>query len=132
MHASRTPRIQLCLLFVPLLRGVLTAIVLFDHAFVCSCVSLSGNNCIFFEARKRKDLYMWVSKAPNGPSAKFQVQNIHTMAEVKLTGQFPLQPTRSMHNGTALTGRRQQPLRSRRFVLASLHCSLCSRWSICL
>jgi ribosome biogenesis protein BRX1 len=44
------------------------------------------NNTIFFEARKKKDLYMWVSRCPNGPSAKFLVQNIHTMAEVKLTG----------------------------------------------
>lgn len=50
------------------------------------CEMKNCNNCIFFEARKRKDLYMWVAKAPNGPSAKFQVQNIHTMAEVKLTG----------------------------------------------
>ena len=50
------------------------------------CEMKNANNCIFLEARKRKDLYMWVSKAPNGPSAKFQVQNIHTMAEVKLTG----------------------------------------------
>jgi len=41
---------------------------------------------VFFEARKRKDLYLWLSRAPNGPSAKFHVQNIHTMAEVKLTG----------------------------------------------
>ena len=39
------------------------------------CEMKNCNNCIFFEARKRKDLYMWVSKAPNGPSAKFQVQN---------------------------------------------------------
>lgn len=50
------------------------------------CEMKNCNNCIFFEARKRKDLYMWVAKAPNGPSVKFQVQNIHTMAEVKLTG----------------------------------------------
>lgn len=39
------------------------------------CEMKNCNNCIFFEARKRKDLYMWISKAPNGPSAKFQVQN---------------------------------------------------------
>ncbi len=26
------------------------------------------------------------SKTPNGPSAKFQVQNIHTMDELKMTG----------------------------------------------
>lgn len=33
------------------------------------------NNCIFFECRKQQDLYMWVSKTPNGPSAKFLVLN---------------------------------------------------------
>ncbi|KAF9359334.1 Ribosome biogenesis protein brx1 [Mortierella sp. NVP85] len=44
------------------------------------------NNCIFFEVRKRQDLYMWLSKTPNGPSMKFHIQNIHTMEELKMTG----------------------------------------------
>ncbi|KAJ3085628.1 Ribosome biogenesis protein brx1 [Quaeritorhiza haematococci] len=44
------------------------------------------NNCIFFEVRKHKDLYMWLSKTPNGPSIKFHVQNIHTMDELRMTG----------------------------------------------
>jgi hypothetical protein len=46
----------------------------------------SCNNCVFFEARKRQDLYMWVSKTPSGPSVKFLVQNVHTMDELRLTG----------------------------------------------
>jgi len=50
------------------------------------CEMKNCNNCVLFEARKRKDLYMWVSRTPNGPSAKFHVQNVHTMAELKLTG----------------------------------------------
>jgi len=29
---------------------------------------------------------MWLSKSPNGPAFKFSVQNIHTMDELKLTG----------------------------------------------
>lgn len=29
---------------------------------------------------------MWASKTPNGPSAKFHVENIHTMDELKMTG----------------------------------------------
>jgi ribosome biogenesis protein BRX1 len=34
------------------------------------------NNVLFFEARKRgQDLYMWMSKAPNGPSMKLHLQN---------------------------------------------------------
>ncbi|KAF9975927.1 Ribosome biogenesis protein brx1 [Actinomortierella ambigua] len=44
------------------------------------------NNCIFFEVRKRQDLYMWIAKTPNGPSMKFHIQNIHTMEELKMTG----------------------------------------------
>ncbi len=34
----------------------------------------------------RKDLFLWASNVSRGPSAKFQVENIHTMAELKLTG----------------------------------------------
>ena len=33
------------------------------------------NNVMFFEARKGKDLYIWMSKAPNGPTVKFHMQN---------------------------------------------------------
>ena len=33
------------------------------------------NNILFFEARKRQDLYVWMSKAPNGPCVKLHVQN---------------------------------------------------------
>ncbi|RKP38873.1 Brix-domain-containing protein [Dimargaris cristalligena] len=44
------------------------------------------NNAMYFEARRHTDLYMWISKTPNGPSAKFQVQNIHTMDELRLPG----------------------------------------------
>lgn len=42
--------------------------------------------CIYFENRKRSDLYMWLSNIPNGPSARFLVHNVHTMAELRLTG----------------------------------------------
>ncbi|KAF7721354.1 Ribosome bioproteinsis protein brx1 [Apophysomyces ossiformis] len=44
------------------------------------------NNAIFFEVRKRQDLYLWMSKTPNGPSVKFHCQNLHTMDELKMTG----------------------------------------------
>ncbi|KDN38505.1 Brix-domain-containing protein [Tilletiaria anomala UBC 951] len=44
------------------------------------------NNTLYFEARKHTDLYLWMSKTPNGPSVKLQVQNIHTMDELKMTG----------------------------------------------
>lgn len=44
------------------------------------------NNIIYFEARKHQDLYLWMSKAPNGPTAKFHIQNIHTMDELNFNG----------------------------------------------
>lgn len=50
------------------------------------CELKNCNNVIFFEARKREDLYLWVGRVPSGPSMKFQVLNIHTTEEVKLAG----------------------------------------------
>ena len=44
------------------------------------------NNTLYLEARRHEDLYMWVAKTPNGPSIKLHVQNIHTMDELKMTG----------------------------------------------
>lgn len=44
------------------------------------------NNVLFFEARKAKDLYLWMSKAPNGPTVKMHMQNLHTMEELNFTG----------------------------------------------
>lgn len=44
------------------------------------------NSTLFFECRKRQDLYLWASKTPHGPSAKFLVTNVHTMDELRMTG----------------------------------------------
>ncbi|KAL7787085.1 Brix domain-containing protein [Trichoderma ceciliae] len=44
------------------------------------------NNVLFFEARKGKDLYVWMSKVPNGPTVKLHLQNLHTMEELHFTG----------------------------------------------
>ncbi|XP_052090529.1 ribosome biogenesis protein BRX1 homolog [Mytilus californianus] len=59
-----------------------------DQLFVVNeiCEMKNCNKCIFFEAKKRKDLYMWIANAPRGPSAKFLVENVHTMLELKMTG----------------------------------------------
>ena len=46
----------------------------------------SCNNVIFLEGRKHTDLYLWVGRLPSAGSVKFLVQNVHTMAEVKMTG----------------------------------------------
>ncbi|KAM4707449.1 ribosome biogenesis protein BRX1 homolog [Discoglossus pictus] len=59
-----------------------------DKLFVINevCEMKNCNKCVYFEAKKKQDLYMWVSNSPQGPSAKFLVQNIHTLAELKMTG----------------------------------------------
>ncbi len=44
------------------------------------------SSAVFFESRKRKDLYLWLAKTPAGPSVKFHVTNVHTMEELKLAG----------------------------------------------
>ncbi len=46
----------------------------------------SCNNTLYFEARRHEDLYLWAAKTPNGPSIKLHVQNVHTMDELKMTG----------------------------------------------
>lgn len=46
-------------------------------------------NCdctMMLECRKKSDVYLWLAKTPGGPSAKFQMSNIHTMDELNLTG----------------------------------------------
>jgi len=50
------------------------------------CDLKSCNGCLFFEVRKKKDLYLWAARTPNGPSLKFLVSNVHTMDELRLTG----------------------------------------------
>lgn len=59
-----------------------------DKLFVVNevCELKNCNKCVFFEMRKGRDLFMWFSCTPHGPSAKFFVENVHTMDELKLTG----------------------------------------------
>ncbi|XP_022807875.1 ribosome biogenesis protein BRX1 homolog [Stylophora pistillata] len=59
-----------------------------DKLFIVNEVCEMKNcfKCVFFEMRKGQDLYMWFSCTPQGPSAKFLVENVHTMDELKLTG----------------------------------------------
>lgn len=63
-----------------------------NHLNVISeiCELRGAKSCIFFEVRKRTDLYIWISLIPSGPTVKFQVFNIHTMEELQLTGNFML------------------------------------------
>lgn len=44
------------------------------------------NKAMYFEGRHKKDLFMWLSNLSEGPSAKFYLENINTMGELKLTG----------------------------------------------
>lgn len=55
-----------------------------DIAEMRSCSSV-----LFLECRKRMDAYLWVGRAgpsATGPSVKFEVSNVHTMDELRLTG----------------------------------------------
>jgi len=53
-----------------------------DIAEIRGCTSV-----LFLECRKRQDSYLWLSRTrSNGPSARFLVENIHTMDELRLTG----------------------------------------------
>jgi len=50
------------------------------------CEMRNCQKCLYFENRKKKDLYLWIACIPRGPSAKFLVCNVHTMLELKMTG----------------------------------------------
>jgi ribosome biogenesis protein BRX1 len=50
------------------------------------CELKSCNNAVFFESRRKQDLYMWLGRVPSGPTIKFQVLNIHTTDEMRLAG----------------------------------------------
>lgn len=53
-----------------------------------TCYERSCNQFLYFESRAHKeaDMYMWLSKSPNGPAFKFSVSGIKTADELKLTG----------------------------------------------
>ena len=61
------------------------------------------NNVLFFEARKGKDLYIWMSKAPNGPTVKFHLQNCTHQASPAETFALPdlTQSLPSFHHPSA-------------------------------
>lgn len=44
------------------------------------------SKCIYLEMHKKQDAFVWLSAQPHGPSVKFLVENVHTMEELKLTG----------------------------------------------
>ncbi|XP_067003290.2 ribosome biogenesis protein BRX1 homolog [Anabrus simplex] len=59
-----------------------------ENLFVVNeiCEMKNCNKCVLFEGRLKRDLYMWISNVPKGPSAKFLVENVYTMGELKLNG----------------------------------------------
>jgi ribosome biogenesis protein BRX1 len=50
------------------------------------CELKSCNNTIYFESRKGQYVYMYVACPPMGPTIKFQVLNVHTLGELRITG----------------------------------------------
>lgn len=61
------------------------------------------NNVLFFEARKGKDLYMWASKVPNGPTVKMHVQNSKSPPLSLLTNTSHIQRTNQTGKARRLT-----------------------------
>lgn len=58
-----------------------------DRGVINEVADLKGcTSVLFFETRKHQDLFLWAAKTPSGPSIKFHVTNVHTMAELKLSG----------------------------------------------
>jgi len=49
------------------------------------CITNSCKSCLYFEHRKR-EFILWLFKVPEGPSIKFQLNNIYTLKEIRLTG----------------------------------------------
>jgi len=39
------------------------------------CFTHSCSNFMYFEARRKTDLYLWIGRFPDGPSAKFLVEH---------------------------------------------------------
>lgn len=50
------------------------------------CEMRNCNKCVLFEGRGGRDVYMWLSILPTGPSAKFLLHNVYTMDELHFTG----------------------------------------------
>jgi ribosome biogenesis protein BRX1 len=50
------------------------------------CELANCTKCLYFESRKGRDTYLWVSNVDGGPSLKFLMRNIHTMNELNLVG----------------------------------------------
>ena len=46
----------------------------------------SCNNTMYFECRKGQYLYLYLACPPMGPTIKFQVLNVHTLGELRITG----------------------------------------------
>lgn len=50
------------------------------------CEMRSCNNAVYFEHHKSKYCYLYFAGMPVGPTIKFQVYNVHTLGELKLSG----------------------------------------------
>jgi len=50
------------------------------------CQMKNCDKVAYLEMKKKQDLYLWLSNVTKGPSAKFLVENVHTMSELKMTG----------------------------------------------
>jgi len=49
------------------------------------CEMAGCNNCVYFE-KQDPHYFLWVARVPYGASVKFHISDIHTMADLKMTG----------------------------------------------
>lgn len=49
------------------------------------CEMKNCNKCLFFEPR-RDSVYLWMANVPDGPTGYFLLESVHTMQELKMTG----------------------------------------------
>jgi hypothetical protein len=80
---------------------------------------------LYFEARKHKDLYLWLAKAPHGPSVKFHVTNGATAGSVWVCRELPAATLAAM-----LAGRLGDSLARLLSVLLLLLCPQYT-WKLC-
>jgi ribosome biogenesis protein BRX1 len=44
------------------------------------------NSVMYLEARKREAAFLWLAQAPDGPSVKLELLNVHTSSELRMAG----------------------------------------------
>lgn len=74
------------------------------------CEMRSCNNAVYFEHHKSNYCYIYFAGMPAGPTIKFQVYNVHTLGELKLSGNCLKGSRPLLHFDTAFADESQPQL----------------------